>query len=128
MRAVAVNTPAHSFSILWHGPTAAQGPPIVAGGLVWVTNYAAATLLGLNPQTGAVVVTQPTPAMEHFSIPSASDGKLFLATGQTVQAYTIANPAPAAPAPTPSPPAPAPTSAAPAPPTPRKRSPASAAS
>ena len=115
VRAVAANTSAHTFSILWHGPTAAQGPPIVAGGLVWVTNYAAATLVGLNPQTGAVVVAQPTPAMEHFSIPSASDGKLFLATGQTVQSYTIANPAPAAPAPTPSPPAPAPTSAAPAP-------------
>jgi outer membrane protein assembly factor BamB len=120
VRAVTVNTSAHSFSILWHGPTSAQGPPIVAGGLVWVTNYAAATLLGLNPQTGAVVVTQRTPAMEHFSIPSASDGKLFLATGQTVQAYTIANPAPAnsapgAPTAAPSPPAPAPTSAAPAP-------------
>jgi hypothetical protein len=26
-------------------------------------------------------------------IPAASDGKLFLATGQTVEAYTIANPA-----------------------------------
>ena len=99
VRALAVNTSAHSFSALWHGPTAAQGPPIVAGGLVWVTNYAAATLLGLNPQTGAVVVTQPTPAMEHFSIPSASDGKLLLATGKTVEAYTIANPAPSAPAP-----------------------------
>jgi hypothetical protein len=70
-----------------------------------------------------VVITQRTPAMEHFSIPSASDGKLFLATGQTVQAYTIANPAPAAPTPAtpvpaPSPPAPAPTSAAAAPTTP----------
>jgi hypothetical protein len=38
-------------------------------------------------------VSQSAPAMAHFTTPTASDGKLFLATGQTVEAYTIANPA-----------------------------------
>jgi hypothetical protein len=47
--------------------------------------------------------------MEHFISPSASDGKLLLATGQTVEAYTIANPLPAASA------TPAPARSAPAP-------------
>ena len=42
--------------------------------------------------------------MEHFTIPTASDRKLFLATGQTVEAYTIANPAPASAPPPPRPP------------------------
>jgi hypothetical protein len=36
------------------------------------------------------VVAQSTPSMEHFTTPSASDGKLFLATGNTVEAYSDA--------------------------------------
>jgi hypothetical protein len=36
-------------------------------------------------------VNQSTPAMEHFTSPSASDGQLFLATGTTVEAYKIAS-------------------------------------
>jgi hypothetical protein len=70
-------------------------------------------LYGLNLQTGQPVVSQPTPGMDHFATPSASDGKLLLGTGQTVEAYTIASPAPqpaappaAASLPTASPPAP----------------------
>ncbi len=93
-----------SFSALWHGPNNANGPPIIAGGLVWVTAWAGATLYGLNPSTGQAVVTQPTPPMEHFTSPSASDGKLFLATGRTVEAYAIALPAPAPKARPPAPP------------------------
>ena len=86
---------------------AINGPPIVAGGLVWATDWNHATLYGLNPQTGQAIVHQSTPSMEHFTTPSASDGKLFLATGNTVEAYTIANPASiVGPAPPP-PPAPA---------------------
>jgi hypothetical protein len=45
--------------------------------------------------------------MMHFSAPSASDGKLFLATGASVEAFTIANPASSAsPAPGAQPPPP----------------------
>jgi outer membrane protein assembly factor BamB len=108
LRALALNPAAPSFSALatWQVTSAAKGPPIVAGGLVWVTDWSNATLYGLNPRTGQPVVRQTTPSMAHFSTPSASDGKLFLATGATVEAYTIANPAPtAAPAPPPPPPA-----------------------
>ena len=47
---------------------------------------------GLEPQTGRPVVTRTTPAMEHFTTPAAADGNLFVATGNTVQAYTIAKP------------------------------------
>jgi outer membrane protein assembly factor BamB len=108
LRALALNAAAPSISPLagWQVNSAVNGPPIVAGGLVWATDWNHATLYGLGPQTGEVVVHQSTPSMEHFTTPSASDGKLFLATGNTVEAYTIANPAPvAAPAPPP-PPAP----------------------
>lgn len=98
LRALALNISARTFSPLWQGPPAAVGAPVVAGGLVWATSCSdfcpGTTLYGLGPKTGQVVVTQPTPPMEHFTTPSASDGKLLLATGQTVEAYTIAHPAP----------------------------------
>jgi outer membrane protein assembly factor BamB len=97
------------FAARWTGPSDANGPPIIAGGLVWVTATGSAKLYGLDPLTGAVKVTQATPAMEHFVTPSASDGRLFLATGTTLNAYTIATaiapPTPPSP-PTPTPPVP----------------------
>jgi len=97
LRALALNASAPSFSPLasWQVTSSAAGPPTVAGGLVWATDAGTndgTTLYGFNPQTGQVVVQQTTPAMEHFATPSASDGKLFLATGASVEAYTIANP------------------------------------
>ena len=107
LRALALNASAPSFSAVggWQVNSAINGPPIVAGGLVWATDWNSGMLYGLNPQTGMAVVRQTTPAMEHFTTPAASDGKLFLATGQTVEAYTIAIPAtaPAPPAPPPAP-------------------------
>jgi polyvinyl alcohol dehydrogenase (cytochrome) len=109
LRALALNASARSFSPVgtWQVTANAIGPPTVAGGLVWTTNWKGTTLYGLNLQTGQVMVQQTTPPMDHFATPSASDGKLFLATGHTVEAYTIANPAapvassPSAPAPPP---------------------------
>ncbi|MGB9184568.1 MAG: PQQ-binding-like beta-propeller repeat protein [Solirubrobacteraceae bacterium] len=97
----------HRFAARWTGPSDANGPPIIAGGLVWVTATGSARLYGLDPLTGAVKITQATPAMEHFVTPAASDGRLFLATGTTLNAYTIATalaPPTPPPPPVPSPP------------------------
>lgn len=90
IRALNVDTTARRFSARWTGPADANGPPILAGGRVWVTSTSHAKLYGLDPSSGAVEVTQSTPAMEHFVTPAASDGRLFLATGSTLNAYTIA--------------------------------------
>jgi len=90
VRALNIDATNHRFSTRWTGPSDADGPPIIAGGLVWVTATGSSKLYGLDPSTGAVKVTQPTPAMEHFVTPAASDGRLFLATGATLNAYTIA--------------------------------------
>jgi hypothetical protein len=90
IKALGINTAAPSFSTLWTGPGDANGPPIIAGGLVWVAATGSSKLYGLDRATGAVKVNVTTPAMEHFTTPSASDGKLFLATDQTLTAYTIA--------------------------------------
>jgi outer membrane protein assembly factor BamB len=94
LRALAVSGSSFSPVAAWQVSSAVNGPPIVAGDLVWATDWNHGTLYGLNLQTGKPVVRQSTPAMEHFATPSASDGKLFLATGPTVEAYTIASPAP----------------------------------
>ena len=99
VRALNIDATNHRFSTRWTGPSDANGPPIISGGLVWVTATGSSKLYGLDPSSGAVKVTQPTPAMEHFVTPAASDGRLFLATGSTLNAYTIATAL--APAPTP---------------------------
>ncbi|MEO8969324.1 MAG: PQQ-binding-like beta-propeller repeat protein [Solirubrobacteraceae bacterium] len=89
IHALTVKTAAHRFVNRWAGPSDADGPPILAAGRVWVTSTSDSLLYGLDPRTGAVRARQSTPAMEHFSTPAASGGRLFLATGQTLNAYTI---------------------------------------
>ena len=112
IRAYSINYSAPSFSLLWHGPSDANGGPILAGGLVWVTAYNNAKLYGLDPTSGATRVTQSTPSMVHFVTPSACDGKLYLATDHTVEQYTIGtavSPAACGSAAPPPPPPPTPT-------------------
>ena len=113
IRALSLNTTSRTFAPLWTGPSDANGSPIIAGGLVWVTSTSDSKLYGLDPTSGAVRVTETVPPMEHFTSPSASDGKLFLATDDTLEAYTIASPAPSTPLP------PAPVPGPPNPPTPQ---------
>jgi hypothetical protein len=101
-RALAYNQAAHTFSELWQGPTEATGSPILSAGLVWVpaTKFgggSGSTLYGLELSTGKVAytLTLPSAVEDHFASPSAAAGRLFLATGESVSAYRIAQPAPA---------------------------------
>jgi polyvinyl alcohol dehydrogenase (cytochrome) len=89
IHALTVKTAAHRFAPRWSGPSDADGPPILAAGRVWVTSTGDSLLYGLDPRTGAIRARASTPAMEHFSTPAASGGRLFLATDQTLNAYTI---------------------------------------
>jgi len=77
----------------------AVGPPIFAGGLVWVASWktAAGHLYGLDPTTGAVKFESNLGSFMHFSTPSAAGGRLFAANNTKVTAFTIAT------TPTPSP-------------------------
>lgn len=92
IRALNIDVTGRRFSQRWSGPGDADGPPIIAGGLVWVTSTGDSLLYGLDASSGAVKVTRSTPSMEHFVTPAASDGRLFLATGSTLNTYTIAAP------------------------------------
>jgi hypothetical protein len=85
--------------------SAADGPPMIAGGLVWAANQGG-TLYGLDPTTGATSVQFAVPEngsdINHFASPSAGGGRLFVGSGDQVTAFTIAQ----GPAPTPTPTAP----------------------
>jgi hypothetical protein len=83
-------------------PSNATGPPIIAGGLVWVMNPSPGTLYGLDLTSGTTRSTFSIPEklaaggskVNHFQIPSAGGGRLFVASGDQVSAYTIAKPPP----------------------------------
>jgi polyvinyl alcohol dehydrogenase (cytochrome) len=76
--------------------SSATGPPMIAGGLVWATNYSTGTLFGLDPTTGAtsssLTIPESGTEVNHFASPSAAGGRLFVASGDQVTAYTIAEP------------------------------------
>ncbi|MGD0454359.1 MAG: Ig-like domain repeat protein [Solirubrobacteraceae bacterium] len=91
--------PKLSADASWKVDGNAVGPPIFAGGLVWVASYEGKPgyLYGLDPSTGAVKFESNLGSFEHFSTPGAGDGRLFAANGNKVTAFTIA----ATPAPSP---------------------------
>ncbi len=79
-------------------PIGTTGPPMIAGGLAWVTNYNTGTLYGLDPNSGAVGSQFSIPEIgaevNHFASPSAGGGLLFVGSGNQVTAFRIAQPPP----------------------------------
>lgn len=50
----AVSTSGNAVRVLWHGPAAAWGSPVLGGGAIFVTDWTGGTMYELNPATGAV--------------------------------------------------------------------------
>jgi hypothetical protein len=77
-------------------PGGTSGPPMIAGGLVWVTNYSRGILYGLDLNSGAASSQFSIPEngseVNHFASPSAGGGLLFVGSGDQVTAFTIARP------------------------------------
>lgn len=72
---VDASTSPPTMTVLWtHGPGHAS--PIVAGGLVWALG--GGNLLGMDPNTGATMVTEAVGGSQHFATPAAVDGRIFL--------------------------------------------------
>lgn len=87
--AVQVGTSPPSITQLWTADFA-QGPPIVADGLVWSINHASGRLYGMDPATGNTVVVLHIGAVaNHFPTPSVSDGMLFAPSTTKVYAYAL---------------------------------------
>ena len=75
---------------------------MIAGGLVWVTNYSTGTVFGLDLTSGTTrshfsIPENTTPGgsdVNHFATPSAGGGRLFVASGDQVTADIAHAPGP----------------------------------
>jgi outer membrane protein assembly factor BamB len=94
LHALALNTTPATFAPAsgWTVNGGAIGPPIIAGGLVWSSNWNDGMLRGLNPATGSTSFSSDLGTVDHFASPSAAGGRLFVAGGNRVTAFTIAMP------------------------------------
>ena len=88
--AVQVNAATKAITVLWHGPAASNGSPVVGGGVVWVTHNTATagTLYELDPATGAVLRQIAIPqGLPHFSSLSLSGGRAYVSTLTGITAF-----------------------------------------
>jgi outer membrane protein assembly factor BamB len=86
--ALVVNAAAMTFQRAWSPSTGSpNGPPVVAGGLVWALDWNGGALYGMAPTTGRVEIERPTGSLEHFATPSVADGAVFVPTDQGVEAW-----------------------------------------
>ncbi len=81
----AIGTAGDKIRVLWRGPASAAGSPVVGGGAVWVTDYAAGTLYELDPATGATRYSLNLgTSLPHFASLSMTGSDAYLGTSQGV--------------------------------------------
>ncbi|HTX00238.1 MAG TPA: PQQ-binding-like beta-propeller repeat protein [Acidimicrobiales bacterium] len=86
--ALRVSTSPPSFHQLWAPSSGApNGPPIVAGGLVWALAWNNSELYAMNPSTGHVVLERATASLNHFATPGAGDDLVLVPTSGGVEAF-----------------------------------------
>ncbi len=90
------NLAAPTFSILWQAtqdPTGAtidpNGPPILAGGLVWSVATGSGVLYGLDPASGAVRFQTSVSGAVRFTTPAAAGGRLFVGAGNQIVSLNL---------------------------------------
>ncbi|MCL2584384.1 MAG: PQQ-like beta-propeller repeat protein [Streptosporangiales bacterium] len=79
--AVSVDAATRRIRLLWRGPAAADGSPVLGGGAVWVTSYASGSgvLYELDPRTGTIRHELGLgEALPHFSSLSLADGSAYV--------------------------------------------------
>ena len=85
----AVNTAGSTVKVLWRGPGAAEGSPVLGGGAVWVPDWNAGVLYELSPASGHVQhkigLGSPLP---HFASSSLSGRLALVGTMTGVVAVT----------------------------------------
>jgi polyvinyl alcohol dehydrogenase (cytochrome) len=85
--ALQVNFLVPSFSVLWNGPAFHAGPPIISGGALWTVDTTNAVLHALNLTNGNSLYSFNLGAVAHFTTPSASTGRIFVAANNTIDAF-----------------------------------------
>ncbi len=78
-----------SFILKWTGPSFNAGPPIIADGLVWTVNINKGQLYAFDQSTGKIVLQQDIGDVAHFSTPSSSHGKIFVAASNKVLSFSV---------------------------------------
>jgi outer membrane protein assembly factor BamB len=87
--AVVVDAATMTFKRVWSASTGTpNGPPVLAGGLVWAVDWGAGRLYGMSPSTGKVALERSTSALEHFATPAVGDSTLFVPTQNGVEAWS----------------------------------------
>ena len=77
----AVNTSGTKITVLWRGPGAAQGSPVVGGGAIWVPDWNAGVLYELAPASGHVRhQIRLGSALPHFVSPTLSGSLALVGT------------------------------------------------
>ena len=86
---VAVTTRGSRLRVLWRGPRAADGSPVIGGGAAWVTANSAGLLYELNPATGSAVQQIALGSqLPHFASPTLSGPLVLVGTLHGVVAVT----------------------------------------
>ena len=93
--ALEVKTGSHpSFTRIWQASEGdPNGPPILAGGLVWAISIGADggnggnVLYGMSPATGKVRVSEQLSPVDHFVTPAAGEGEILVGTTDGVDAF-----------------------------------------
>ena len=90
--AISVNEAKRQIKVLWRGPSATNGSPVLGGGALWVTAYSKGgdgTLYELNPDDGAARYAIPLGAvLPHFSSLSLAGGIAYVSTLDGVTAVS----------------------------------------
>ena len=75
----------------WSAPVAANGPDVVAAGLLWSVDTSSGVLYGLDPRTGRVVAHHPVSldSTQHFPTPTVASGWVVVETGSGLAAFTL---------------------------------------
>jgi outer membrane protein assembly factor BamB len=72
------------------GGTATFGPPIVAGGAVWVVDTNGGGLYGFNMTTGVQLFHSASFGTHRFVTPSEAGGQVFVPAGTQIRSFTMA--------------------------------------
>lgn len=85
----AVSVSNRSLKVLWRTSRARNASPIISAGVVWAIDGPSATLLALDPASGAIVYSVPLGSTMHFSTPAATDGFVIAPAGRSVVAVAV---------------------------------------
>jgi outer membrane protein assembly factor BamB len=73
--------------------SAAGGPPVIGGGVVWSVNTSAGRLVALDPATGATVGTLAVGAVPHFVSPTLWQEQVLVGTTAGITSASVSAPA-----------------------------------